>query len=207
MPIAVETFEVSIDGGPKVRAYDLERSTSEAQALLGTKVVPRPGWTYVDPAGHLHAYRPLPMGAPEPLSVRLPTLKAREVKRPCNGTCGGICRGEGYHETEYRCIQCNYVVEPEVIVQHDVPLNFQVGDSQWSMRLVGWPFGEDLSRDGEGTYVIDAASQAKDTSIVVYKDKDPLLFGWGKAPGEIQVSPGREPEWTITGARLWPVLR
>lgn len=87
-------------------------------------VKPDPGWEYTDPAGHWHAFadppdlfdrRPGQVAAAE----QLPTLRTRVVDLPCDGSCGGVCGGEGYTATRYDCRACGAPVEPRWIPDMD----------------------------------------------------------------------------------------
>lgn len=72
---------------------------------------PRPdnAWSFVDRAGHFHAYDQ----ADERRSY--PTLHERSRAVPCDGSCGGVCGGEGYSVVEFFCRICEEQVEPGLI--------------------------------------------------------------------------------------------
>lgn len=71
---------------------------------------PDPEWEYVDKAGHWHAFTS---------DGKHPTLERYEKPVPCDGSCGGVCGGEGTTETRYRCRACGKRVKPYFVV--DVP--------------------------------------------------------------------------------------
>lgn len=60
-------------------------------------------WTHLDKASHWHAYD---------RDGTLPTLRAQEAPRPCDGSCGGVCQGEGYSVTIHHCRICDEQIEP-----------------------------------------------------------------------------------------------
>lgn len=65
--------------------------------------VPDPAWTFTDAAGHFHAYDS---------DGKLPTLNMVATHLDCDGTCGGVCDGDGYSRTDYQCLLCDEFVVP-----------------------------------------------------------------------------------------------
>lgn len=65
--------------------------------------VPDPAWTFTDAAGHFHAYDS---------DGKLPTLNMVATHLDCDGTCGGVCDGDGYSRTDYQCLLCDEYVVP-----------------------------------------------------------------------------------------------
>lgn len=65
------------------------------------------GWSFSDAAGHFHAYNTE--------QVPFPTLDSESVAMPCDGSCGGVCEGEGYDVTKYSCRICDEEIEPGLI--------------------------------------------------------------------------------------------
>jgi hypothetical protein len=116
----------------------IETEFITVESLSATK--PDSSWTYVDKAGHFHAYDH---------EGKLPTLVAKEVHRPCNGACGGTCGGEGYSVTVHRCVVCNKKVQPGRVpdygptlipgpTSYTLLINGPVPDDRFSFRaLVG----------------------------------------------------------------------
>ncbi len=85
-----------------------------------------PMWRHVDKAGHPHVYGP---------KGSTPTLDARREERPCDGTCGGICQGEGYGVTVFTCPRCQEQIEPGVIRG---PYTVQIpGPIDWRLDIDG----------------------------------------------------------------------
>lgn len=64
-----------------------------------------PEWMHVDAAGHFHAMS----------GKDYPTLRSKSIDMPCDGSCGGVCEGEGYSVTAHRCVICEALVEPGTI--------------------------------------------------------------------------------------------
>lgn len=85
-------------------------------------VKPRPGWVGVDAAGHEHRWVKVPGSPHEHVS------DADRVERhvPCDGSCGGVCEGEGYTVRVWVCRRCNSDVEPGYV-------------DDWYARDVGVP--------------------------------------------------------------------
>ncbi len=88
-----------------------------------------PLWTAVDSAGHFHARS----------GDGYPTLRSREIPVPCDGSCGGLCEGQGTSRTEWSCRICREVVEPGLI---DGPHYGSIpGLYDWRMELEGFAVG------------------------------------------------------------------
>lgn len=81
---------------------------------------PAPRWEFTDGNGHYHGWS-------EDKHDPYPTLEAVSEPQPCDGSCGGVCRGEGYSTTRYFCRACREEIEPGVIP----------GDYQFTVELLG----------------------------------------------------------------------
>jgi hypothetical protein len=104
-----------------------------------------PNWTAVDSAGHFHA-----MSGKE-----YPTLHSRSIPVPCDGSCGGVCGGEGTSRTEWTCRLCAEVVEPGLIPgphYDSIP-----GRYDWRIELDGFATGSFMPGHGEVSVRFDAA--------------------------------------------------
>lgn len=89
-----------------------------------------PLWTAVDSNGHFHARS----------GDDYPTLRSREIPVPCDGSCGGICGGEGTSRTEWSCRICREVVEPGFIPgPHYATMP---GMYDWRVELEGFAVGD-----------------------------------------------------------------
>lgn len=97
-------------GGGKPRLPVVEGSLLVQQevterARMETAVKPDPAWAHRDVYGHVHRWS----------GRKLPTLDRRSRHVPCDGSCGGVCEGEGYHVSYYVCRQCGVEVEPGTV--------------------------------------------------------------------------------------------
>lgn len=74
---------------------------------------PDPSWSMVDDAGHFHAYDQSADKRRE--WDNYPTLKRLTRHHDCDGSCGGVCGGEGYDSTYFTCRVCDVEIDPGVI--------------------------------------------------------------------------------------------
>ncbi|MBO4272370.1 hypothetical protein [Microbispora triticiradicis] len=79
----------------------IEQDVEYVRSELAMK--PDPGWEFIDDAGHFHAFAE---------DGELPTLNSERVDVPCDGSCGGVCQGEGYTELRWTCRICEQEVKP-----------------------------------------------------------------------------------------------
>jgi hypothetical protein len=92
----------SVNGGERLYPCVLEL-TQEVEYVRSLGAVrPDPNWRFIDRLGHEHSFA----------GDDLPTLTAHRVQMPCDGSCDGVCEGEGYSVTRYRCSICGEDVEP-----------------------------------------------------------------------------------------------
>lgn len=134
--IKTETLAFYINGNPALsgelsldQAY--ERVTSSGQS-------PNPRWEFTDANGHYHAHS-------DDKDDRYPTLARHVEHAECDGSCGGMCNGEGYHVTRYTCRACNAEIKPGVIPG---PYSVSIpGLRSWEAWVDGLvrSFDEDLS--------------------------------------------------------------
>jgi hypothetical protein len=68
---------------------------------------PDPRWEHTDSNGHYHARS-------EDQADPYPTLLSHVEQAACDGSCGGVCDGEGYSVTRYFCRACQNEIEPGV---------------------------------------------------------------------------------------------
>lgn len=111
-----------------------------------------PQWRHVDKAGHPHTYGP---------KGSTPTLDVRREQQPCDGTCGGICEGEGYGVTVFTCPRCGEQIEPGLIPgPHVVTIPKW---TEWRLEVEGRVGG--VEKDGVITFTPgDSARHAIDFS-------------------------------------------
>lgn len=122
-----------LEGVLKVTQQRIDISTS------GPK--PDPDWTFVDSASHFHARA----------GDEYPTLIKKAERRDCDGSCGGVCEGEGYGVTVYSCMLCRERIEPGMIPgpHYDT----MPGLCDWEVQL-GGGLGSGLSGVGPATLML-----------------------------------------------------
>jgi hypothetical protein len=179
MPSITATDTFSVNGGPPVLGeLRIDQPVEWVRSERATK--PDPTWELVDEAGHFHAFDS---------DGKLPTLIGTRVPMPCDGSCGGVCGGEGYTVVRYTCRACEQEIEPRWIPDMAarttgvaVPLL-----KEWTLALQG---GRDL------------AALPRDQVSVRGGD----CFGFGQVTDRHMTSDGmNEPtvEVTISGAGPW----
>lgn len=145
---------VVINGGVAMDAVmTVRQEMIEYRSQVATKHDPR--WEFTDAAGHFHAYDE---------KGERPTLDARTEHVPCDGSCSGVCEGEGYDVTHWHCALCREEIEPgrvpdeygiipgrhsyDLTVHGPVPtgrvsFRFEAGDVEF------FGFGEEVSATAE----------------------------------------------------------
>lgn len=99
---------VTIDNGaPLPGTLTIEQHYETIRSNIATK--PDQRWEHIDTHGHFHAHDN---------EDKLPTLIARRRHIDCDGSCGGVCGGEGYDITDWFCAICNEQVEPGRVDDH-----------------------------------------------------------------------------------------
>jgi hypothetical protein len=125
----VSTLEIFVnEQGPFVGTLNIETERIDI-TMAGPSYKPDPEWTYVDKAGHFHAFTE---------DGKLPTLERYEKHLNCDGSCAGVCSDEGYTETRYRCRACGKRVKPGYAVK--VPggaQQFMPGRTSWTVTVSG----------------------------------------------------------------------
>lgn len=100
--------EITIDAD---RTYPgvliIEQNYEVIRSNIATK--PDQRWEHIDSHGHFHAYDQ---------DGKLPTLVTRPRHVDCDGSCGGVCDGEGYNITEWFCAICDEQIEPGQVDDH-----------------------------------------------------------------------------------------
>lgn len=113
-----------IDNGDPVRAeLHVFQDVQEIRSAL-----PRsdPNWSHVDAAGHYHAYS-------DDEHDHYPTLLVRSEHRDCDGSCGGVCQGEGYHVDKYLCRICQEEQHPGAL--HGEHVIYRPGRKDWELTV------------------------------------------------------------------------
>jgi hypothetical protein len=112
-------------------------------------------WTFVDQAGHFHAYD---------MDGELPTLENEPEHVDCDGACGGHC--EGYSVPHYLCRICREEIHPGSIPgPHQFAMD---GPTSWVVRVRG---------------VGHFAAQYDDQVSVRILDQEGSLFGVARVHG------------------------
>jgi hypothetical protein len=98
----------TIDSGePLPATLIIEQHYEIVRSNIATK--PDQRWEHIDTHDHFHAYDQ---------DGKLPTLVNRARHIDCDGTCGGVCEGEGYDITEWFCVICDEQVKPGRLDDH-----------------------------------------------------------------------------------------
>lgn len=117
------SVKITIDNGqPMPGQLDVEYQIIDVTSATATK--PAMSWTQVDDQGHWHAYDD---------KGELPTLVARPRHIECDGSCGGVCEGEGYDIVEYFCAICDQQIEPRRLP--DTAPKSIPGRMTWTVRI------------------------------------------------------------------------
>jgi hypothetical protein len=170
-------------------------------------VRPDPTWTHTDPAGHTHQW------VDHDGMLAVPTVRRERVHRPCDGSCGGVCGGEGWDETVLYCTGCDAQVEPRftpdtAMAAHGVPVGstmrvtMKVQDPPRPMLEALFPAG--MARKIEGAELV---TDDHDTGVQVRMALPNMYAGgltWSSAQepvafeltGEQYQIVKRRPRWT-----------
>jgi hypothetical protein len=125
MRIAGGRVLASINDGPLLPAvYEVDQQVLDISSDRATK--PDPAWSLVDDAGHFHAFD---------ADGSLPTLDGTRVPMPCDGSCGGVCEGEGYSVTRYTCRACGQEVRPVWVPDVAARTATMPGMKDWSVQV------------------------------------------------------------------------
>jgi len=122
---------VSVDNGPEVPGVlMIDRQAVDVTTIR--KVKPDPRWTYVDAAGHWHAYDK---------GGGLPTLRSETQHVECDNADHGVC--DGYERTVHRCVVCGEAVTPGKVTAYSDGYELIPGSEIWRVdvgrRVVGDP--------------------------------------------------------------------
>lgn len=127
MPKAVAHYaHFLVDNVPYVGRYEI---THEINHDTFHGDVPDPSWSFVDGEGHFHAC--------DSNNGEFITLNAENRRVPCDGSCNGVCGGEGYDHTFYTCKICAEEIEPGF---HVVTRQVAVSDMRHWQATVDGPF-------------------------------------------------------------------
>lgn len=197
--------QASINGGDFYPAevaftgtFDMVRSE--------TAVVPDPDWEHADSNGHLHAFAE---------KGETPTLTRYSVNIPCDGSCGGVCEGEGYDEWQWKCAICDEAVEPRFIPDvrargTGIPVLTSRSATVTIRGNEALPqIGQVVDDNGNGTFTMECGITPPRVSLRV-RTEDGEMIGTGYAGLASMEYSSRwgAGGWTveITGANLLPRL-
>lgn len=134
-----------------------------------TSYKPDPSWTFVDKAGHWHAFT---------ADGKHPTMERYVKMLPCPGGCNDPgC--EGSPEERYRCVLCGKRIRPgRVVASYAGERRSMPGLTNWSVRVFG------AQRDG--------SLPADDKVVVRFVDEKQTRFGLAAPSDFINGSDGWE---------------
>ena len=106
---SVTLAQASVNDGPFFPA-ELVKGSDVQMVRSETAVIADPGWEHADSHGHFHAFAE---------GGKTPTLTKWFEHVPCDGSCGGVCEGEGYDAARWKCVICGDPVEPRFVPDRD----------------------------------------------------------------------------------------
>jgi hypothetical protein len=121
-----KTMAVYINNGPAM----VGTLSEEQERIPVSSNLPEPDlrWEHTDSHGHFHAHS-------DDKDDRYPTLERHVERAECDGSCGGVCEGEGYHTVRYTCRICDEEIKPGSIPgphHHTIP-----GMRSWTVQVAG----------------------------------------------------------------------
>lgn len=179
------------------------RSDTAVQRIISEDAVkPDPAWEHTDANGHFHAFAE---------GGKTPTLTQYSIHIECDGSCGGVCEGEGYDQTRRKCAICGDEVEPRFI-------------PDWGARTTGIPVVTSRSvtvtvrgcgplppigqqDNGDGTVTLTAGAPTQVTIRVRTKGGELVGIGYAGSVSAIYRR-ASDVQWEvpINGGRLLPRL-
>jgi hypothetical protein len=116
----------TVNGGPAVPA-SLSVEYEQIDVTVGTKTEPDWKWTYVDQAGHFHAW------SDDTDRGQLPTLTSGTEHHACDFGHGADC--EGYDVTVYSCAICGEEIEPKTVSHSPMGREYMRGRMTWTVQV------------------------------------------------------------------------
>ena len=136
-----------------------------------------PLWTAVDAAGHFHAMS----------GKDYPTLSSRSIPVPCDGSCGGVCGGEGTSRTEWSCRVCREVMKPKLIPGPHY--DSMPGRYDWQLVLEGFATGDSVMLGhGDVSVRFDAVGPDPRTFFGVAVVGDSEMSSTGSGPPHVKMT-------------------
>jgi hypothetical protein len=191
------TTTISINGSGFYPAeVSLETDVQHVMDDRATK--PDPAWEHTDSNGHFHAFA---------AGGKTPTLATYMVHVDYDGSCGGVCEGEGYDETHWKCVICGEEAHPRFVPDEEtrtvgVPI---MSRRWWAIKVHGdgpVPGQERL----DGTVTLNPTPTRATLRV---RTEDQELVGLGYlGPMSMTYSRASGPRWEleITGTALLPRL-
>lgn len=100
---ATRRYTLTLDGHPPMPVAEFEMEPPPVTYVRSEGAAkPSTLWRHTDEHGHEHRW----------VDGELPTLTATTRHVECDGSCGGVCEGEGYDVTVWHCSACGDEVEP-----------------------------------------------------------------------------------------------
>lgn len=138
---------VSINGTAEVLGcLEITQEVEMVASLFASK--PDPTWEHTDDAGHYHAWTG---------DGKLPTLEVKVEHKPCDGSCGDTCGGEGYTVIHYHCRICQVELQPGKLPDQEPHPVF--GLKTWSLTVqmpLDGPPAEQVRLDQVASFRMDA---------------------------------------------------
>lgn len=115
-----------------VQPYEVQQETRMIRGQHPTMlaVLARP---FTDDHGHEHVWVIDPS---DEYRATITTGVRVRIHHDCDGTCGGVCQGEGYSTPAWRCLDCGDVLDPPYATgPTDVPYDAEV---TLTLRVYGY---------------------------------------------------------------------
>lgn len=141
MTVEIHGWTIALDDHPPVPAT-LTVQPPEVEYIRSYSAVrPDPEWLFEDSHGHLHVWTET---GRDRRGRGLPSLVESERHVECDGSCGGVCEGEGYHITVYYCADCGDEVEPGFVPDYQARttgIPIETGPQEARATVGQWPLG------------------------------------------------------------------
>ena len=151
--------------------------------------MPDPAWEHTDSNGHFHAFA---------ADGKTPTLETYSVHIGCDGSCGGVCEGEGYDENRWKCAVCGEEVEPRFVPDWDArTIGIPVVNRRWvTVTIQGSGELPLIGRDnGDGMMTLEPHNPS-DVTVRV-RTADGEMIGLGHVGNLAQTYSSRGNGWTL----------
>lgn len=168
------------NGAPLPASLTIDQDVEMVRSDRATK--PDPSWSYIDDSGHFHAYTQ---------GGETPTLDRRAEHVDCDGSCGGVCEGEGYTIDRYYCQICSQHVEPRFIPDYEAR---DIGVPVYTRRSATLIIQSDAPLTYGGAMVNSGAK----VSLRVHHGDDDEMVGVGAIQNVAGEFSSNATRWTYT---------